>query len=329
MSALQSVFLLGPGFVGQHVLDNLVAAGHRVTTMVRNPDAATTMSKTGVKTIIGTLDDLDKITAQAAQHAIVINTSSSDHPPSVEAILAGVRQRVHQNLPTTFIHTSGAGLLLDEAKGTYKTDKIYSDDNPADIDALPPTALHRNVDLLIVQAARELGNKARIAIIIPPVVYGFNPSHKRLSMAMPVLVRFALKHGFSGRVNEGRNVWSGVHVADLGRAYMTLLAGLDTCVPSVHENPYFFADSGVEFSWAEAADHVGRILHGLGKIESAETRAFGRDELDDVFGPFTEFVAGGNARSVSKRLPEMGWVPREKGIWESLEEDEIPYMVRL
>ena len=327
MTSPQSVFLLGAGYVGQHIIDNLVAAEHPVTTLVRNKDLAATLEKAGVKALIGSLSDIDTITTQAAQHAITINTSSSDDLPSVEAILSGVRQRVAQGLPTTFIHTSGGGVLLDEAKGRYKNDTVYSDDDPAGIDALPPTALHRNVDLAIVQAARELGPKANIVIIIPPVIYGFNPAHKRLTIAFPTLIRFALKHGFSARVNAGRNVWGGVHVADLGRAYMTLIDHLDTAVPSAHENPYFFADNGVEFSWAEAAENIGRILHKAGKIASPEPRELQAHELVEVFGPFTEAFIGGNARTRSVRLPALGWVPREKSIWAALEEEEVPYIL--
>jgi nucleoside-diphosphate-sugar epimerase len=327
MTSPQSVFLLGPGYVGQHVIENLLAAGHAVTTLVRNEVLAATLDKAGAKTIIGNLSDIKTITTQAAQHAITINTSSSDDLPSVEAILTGVRQRVAQGLPATFIQTSGTGLLTDDAKGRYKSETVYSDDDPAGIDTLPPTAPHRNIDLAIVQAAREIGSKAKIVIIIPPVVYGFNPAHKRVSMALPALVRFALKHGFSGRVNAGRNVWNAVHVADLARAYITLIDTLDTAVPSALENPYFFADNGAEFSWAEAAENVGRILYKAGKIASPEPREFQQHELGDVYGPFTENIAGGNARCRSVRLPALGWVPRERNIWAAMEEEEVPYLV--
>jgi nucleoside-diphosphate-sugar epimerase len=327
MASPRSVFLLGAGYVGRHVIDNLLAAGHPVTTLVRNKELANTLEKTGVKTLIGNLEDFETITAQAAQHEITINTSSSDDVPSVQAVLAGVRQRVAQGLPATYIHTSGTGLLVDDAKGRYKSDKIYSDDDPASIDALPLTAMHRDVDLTIVEAAREIGNKATIVVVIPPIIYGFNPTHKRVSMGLPALVRFALKHGFSGRVNEGRNVWNAVHVADLARAYMTLIDKLDTAVPSAQENPYFFVDNGEDFSWAEAAEHVGRMLHQAGKIASPEPKAVEQHQLVDMFGPVTEMVAGGNSRCRSVRLPAMGWVPREKSVWAAMEEEELPYLI--
>jgi nucleoside-diphosphate-sugar epimerase len=328
MATPKSVFLLGAGYIGQHVIDLLLAANHPVTTMVRNPEVATAWEKAGVKTILGTLDDVDIITAQVAQHEIIINTSSSDHLPSVEAILAGIRQRVLQDLPSTFIHTSGTGLLMDEAKGAFKGEKIYRDDDRTDIDSLPPTALHRNIDLPIVQAAHEFDTKAKIVLLIPPVVYGFNPAHRRLSMGFPKLVQFALKHGFSGRVGEGRNVWSKIHVADLGHVYMIILAYMESAAPSaLLENPYFFAEDGTELSWGETTEHIGRVLYKLGKIPSPETRAFNQSDFDDVFGPMTEVIGGSNSISRANRLRQLGWEPKEKSIWASLEEDEIPYII--
>ncbi|KAF2714521.1 NAD(P)-binding protein [Pleomassaria siparia CBS 279.74] len=327
-TAGKTVFLLGAGFVGQHVIEFLLESKYAVTTIVRKEEIAAKLEKAGVKAILGTLDDHELITSQVAEHEVTINTSSSDDLPSVQAILAGVRKRVVQDLPITFIHTSGAGVMIDDARGRYKTDKVYRDDDPADIDALPPTAIHRDVDLAIVEAAREFGAKARVAIVIPPVVYGFNSNHNRLSMALPVLVKFALKHGFSGRVGEGRNVWGSVHVADLGRVYPTLVEHLGSEPSSaLVENPYFFAENGTEFSWKEAAEKIGQILYKLGKIPSPETKAWEPSDLKHVIGPATEIYFGGNSRSVGTRLPKMGWVPREKDIWASLEEDEIPYMI--
>jgi len=329
MATPKSIFLLGAGYVGRHVIDLFLAAKNPVTVLVRNPEQAATLEKAGVKIVLGTLDDSELITEQAANHDVIINTSSSDHLPSVEAVLAGVRQRIRAGQASIFIHTSGTGLLIDEAKGAYKSDKIYRDDTPADVDGLPSTALHRHVDLLIVQAAREFGDKAKIAIVIPPIIYGFNPSHKRFSMALPVLVRFALKHGFSGYVGEGRNVWGGTHVADVARVYPTLLSWMETdttASSALLENPYFFTDDGREFSWGEVAEHVGRVLYKLGKISSPEPKPFVEADFVDVFGPMTAYLAGSNARNRALRLPALGWEPKEKDIWASLE-DEIPYII--
>ncbi|PVH99373.1 NAD(P)-binding protein [Periconia macrospinosa] len=326
---MASVFLLGPGYLGLTIIENLLAANYKVSTLVRSPESASKLGSIGVHTIAGTLEDGPLITEQVIQHEIIINCSSSDHVQSVRAILSGIRQRVQAGLSSTFIHTSGTGLLCDNAKGAYKTDIVYSDDNPSMIDALPSTALHRNVDLTIVEAAREFGDKAKLVITIAPVIYGINPNNDRISFALPTLVKFALKHGFSGRIGKGENTWSCIHVNDLARAYMTLLAYLESPASSetVLSNPYFFADNGAEFVWGKFAELVGRVLHQMGKISTEEVKPFEEKHYPDVFGPITEFTAGGNSRTKSVRLANLGWRPTEKDVLGSMEEDEIPFIL--
>lgn len=57
-------------------------------------------------------------------------------------------------------------MLDDGALGEYKNGKIYYDHKPEDIDALPDDAPHRPIDLEIVKTVKELGDKAKIAIMI-------------------------------------------------------------------------------------------------------------------------------------------------------------------
>ena len=120
-------------------------------------------------------------------------------------------------------------------------DKIYYDDKPEVIDSVPDDAPHRPIDLAIVNAAKEIGDKAKLAIMIrknlsltigrpprltlsaAPEIYGFNPAHKRLTIQFPTIARFALKHGYVGHVGKGLAVESQIHVNDLARAYMVLL----------------------------------------------------------------------------------------------------------
>ncbi len=47
------------------------------------------------------------------------------------------------------------GVLADNAKGLYATDIIYDDTNADQIESLPDTQLHRDVDLAIVEADKQ------------------------------------------------------------------------------------------------------------------------------------------------------------------------------
>ena len=46
-------------------------------------------------------------------------------------------------------------MLIDNAAGDYATDTIYDDANPDQIESLPDTQIHRNVDLELIKADKE------------------------------------------------------------------------------------------------------------------------------------------------------------------------------
>lgn len=57
------------------------------------------------------------------------------------------------------------------------------------------------MDLAIIRARARLGTKAKLSIMLPPMIY--DTSHGRLSIQMPTPARFALKHGYAAHVGEG------------------------------------------------------------------------------------------------------------------------------
>ncbi|KAF2500213.1 NAD(P)-binding protein [Lophium mytilinum] len=325
----QSIFIIGPGFVGWNVLELLIPEGYPISALVRREAHAKQIEKSGAITIIGNLEDHDLIKEHTAKSDITINTASCDHVPLAEAIIAGIKQRKAEGKKTIFIHTSGTGALDDGAWGDWKGDKIYYDNKPEEIDALPDTAAHRDVDSLIVKAAKEIGEDAKIVIIIPPEIYGFNPAVKRLTVQLPMIARLALKRGWVGHVGKGLAVESQVHVRDLARAYVILLRHLET-TPSKEflANPYFFCENGSEFSWKEVAEHIGEALYEKGLIKDKTPRTFGKEDYGELWGEATGNVFGLNSRSRAVRLRELGWEAKEKSIWDSFKDDELPEILK-
>ncbi|KAB2573658.1 Uncharacterized protein DBV05_g7701 [Lasiodiplodia theobromae] len=331
----KTVFIIGPGFIGWNVLDLLIAEGYQVTGMVRREQHAEGIRKSGAQVVFGDLDNKPLITQHTANSDIVIHTATADHLASVEAVLDGIRQRAAAGKETIYLHTSGTSLLDDGALGAFKGDKIYTDADPTIIDALPETQPHRFVDLAIARAARsdELAEKAKIAIVIPPEIYGWNERHGRLTIQLPTIARFALVRGWAGHVGDGLSVESQIHVKDLARAYVVLLhviekSGQDTAW--LRENPYFFCENGREFSWKEVAEGVAESLVKVGRLPKKDVRSFDKEagDWDQLFAAGTAAAIGLNSRSRAVRLRELGWEPREKSIWESWEQDELPAVLR-
>jgi nucleoside-diphosphate-sugar epimerase len=327
MSPSKNVFLIGPGLIGWTVLDLLIAENYTVTALVRRQSHADALSQSGAHPIIGDLHDADLIASQVAKNDIVIHTATADDLPSVQAVLAGIKLKASRgDKPIIYIHTSGTSVLDDNAHGSFKSDKIFHDNVQAEIDSLSDNAPHRQIDLTILKTREELGGKARIAIMIPPLIYG--TSHDRLTIQLPTLARWALKHGHSAHVGAGKSVWSNVHVKDLARGFVTVLHHLESQTDD--PNPYFFCEGSGddEPSWGEMVAEIGKTLHAAGRIEDATPREMPVETYGDVFGPeFTGPVVGMNSRSRAVRLREMGWKPQEKGWRESLVEDELPILL--
>lgn len=330
MAENKRIFLIGPGLIGADLLELLIEDGYIVTTMARRESHAAQLREFGCEVIIGNLDDKEIITKHTAAVSAVIHAATADHLPSVEAILAGIRQRATKGLETTFIHTSGTSELVDNSKGMYASETIFTDLDPDDIDAkVPDTAPHREIDLAILRGRKEIGEKAKIVIVLPPLVYGVGNRIKRLTIQLPTMTRFALKHGYVPVIGEGKSIRCNIHVQDLVKAYMVILNWLSgTPASEVLRNPYFFCDSGVEMTWGDAANAIGKALHAAGKIEDAVPKNPPRELYDDLFGPYTPTTVGANSRSRGERLRKLGWQPKAKGVFESLREDEIPIILQ-
>jgi len=174
MSSLKSIFLLGTGYIGGSLLLQLKEAfpSSQITVLIRKDEYIPTLDKLGVKHVKGQLGDKDTISQAVLENDCVIHAATADDEPSVEAVLEGIKLRAEKGLLTTYLHTSGTGELMDHSQEYKDTGVVFSDDNPAQIDALPDHADHRNVDLKILKARQELKGKAKISIILPPCIFG-------------------------------------------------------------------------------------------------------------------------------------------------------------
>jgi nucleoside-diphosphate-sugar epimerase len=327
MASKGSVFLIGPGFIGLQILEELLAEGYPVTALVRREEARVSLEKLGAKTILGSIDDSDVIRTATAAADIVFHTATADHLPSAVSVLDGIAERAKAGKSTIYIHTSGCSAITDGSNGDHVSGMVYEDDKPEQIDSLADDAPHRSIDLAILKSRRELGTNAKISIVLPPVIYGLG-KEKRLSIQIPTMARFALKHGYAGYVGGGKAVWGHIHVADLARGYMTILHYMEsTSAAKVLENPYFFAENGEEISWERCAEEIGKALKQAGRIQDPTPRQIPSDLYNYLFGEWSVPVIGQNARNRANRLRALGWKPQEKSTFDSLVTDELPIIL--
>lgn len=72
----------------------------------RRDDAFQELEKLGVRCVKASLDDVRIIKEETAKHDVVINAANSDHHPSVQATLDGIRERSARGQRAIYIHTS-------------------------------------------------------------------------------------------------------------------------------------------------------------------------------------------------------------------------------
>ncbi|EXJ79286.1 hypothetical protein A1O3_08788 [Capronia epimyces CBS 606.96] len=338
------VFIIGPGLIGWNILDQLVAEGYQVTALTRREQQASEIRQSGATAVMGTLADVELIREHSAASDIVIQCATGDDLALAQAVLDGARLRARAGLSSIYLHTSGAKVFDDGAKGMFCSERVYLDSVRGDMDSVGPDAPHRHVDAALVAAEEDasLRSHLRLAIVLPPEVYGYDDRHGRLSMTIPKLTRFALKHGYVPVIGKGLAVETNVHYRDLVGGYVAILhfleqqqqeqeqQSIDTNTNTNTTNPYWLCENGdgTEFAWIDAATIIARALHQAGRIADPRPRQPPEQLYGELCGDRTESYLGLNCRARAVRLRQLGWEPREKKIWESYLDDELPVLLR-
>lgn len=304
------------GYLGGSVLQRLLDHPERdtfeITALVRNADKAKLLNTLGVNTVVASLSDLDKLTELAAASDVVIHTADADDQKAVRAILRGLKVRYDKtNKIPIYIHTSGTGVLMDNAAGLRDTDIIYVDTDPEQIESLPATAAHRPVDVEIVAADKD--GYVRTYIVLPSTVYGIATgklfdlgiSHAH-SIQVPFAIKASLDRGQGGMIGEGKNIWPDVEIHEQAELFQLIFdaALSDANTPHGREGYYFGASD--EYRLYDLAKAYSQVLYDLGKGKSPEPTPFTAEEVQKYFGGTW---LGSNSRCKAERGRTLGWKP--------------------
>ncbi|MGP2888451.1 SDR family oxidoreductase [Serratia marcescens] len=270
------VFVTGAtGWVGSAVVEDLIAAGHSVTGLVRSTDKATQLAGTGAKVIQATLDDLNTLRSVASTADAVIHTAfNHDFSKFIEN--AEQDRRVIEALGRV-LEGSNRPLLVTSGLSGLPRGATEAD--------LPNPAAPRKSE----EAARAAATRGVRAstVRLAPSVHGVGDHG-----FMPFLIRLAQQKGVSAYLGDGQNCWAGVYRRDAARVYRLALE------QGVTESVYHaIADEAVPFK--AIAEAIGNRL-GL-PIESREREHFG----------WFANMAGADMSASSTRTRELlGWKPQ-------------------
>ncbi|KAI6006832.1 hypothetical protein EDD15DRAFT_2207248 [Pisolithus albus] len=336
----RTIFFTGAtGYVGGTVLARLVEhptfPDSEFTLLIRpsKKDKVSALHSLGFKTVLGSYDDLDILEDQASKADIIFSIADADNVAAAQAILRGLKKRYEATgRQSLLIHTSGTGVLVDDAKGLHSTDIIYDDLNPDQIENLAITQLHRNVDVAIVDADRE--NYVKTYIILPSTIYALaktkfvdlglqNPS----SLQIPQLIRAGLLKGQGGVVGKGENIWPNVHVDDIADLFVVVYENALSGRAGHGREGFYFGENG-EHKLYDVSKVVAQELYNIGKGKSPEPAPFTEEDYSRPENFGLEFL-GTNARCLARRGRALGWKPRytTEDVFKSIK-PEVEYVIR-
>jgi nucleoside-diphosphate-sugar epimerase len=317
MALKTNIFVTGAtGYIGGSVVTRLLehpsASSFQITALVRSADKAAKLESVGLKTAIGSLDELDKLTKLSSEADVVISMADADNLNATQAILKGLKSRHEtEGKASILIHTSGTGVLIDNAKGMFACDTIYNDNNVEQIESLAPTQPHRNVDLEIIKADGE--GYVKTYIILPSTIYGIatgklvdigvqNPH----SIQLPHLIKYSLARGQAGIVGEGKNIWPDVNIEEIADLYIVLYDSIVSNPATGHGRAGFYFGENGEYTLYEGAKAVSEAMLALGKGSTLEPTPFTEEELKQT--PTLVYL-GTNSRCRADRSRSIGWKP--------------------
>lgn len=295
------VFVTGAsGWIGSHVVPELIGAGHRVSGLARSDASAAALASAGVEVHRGSTADLDVVRRAAAGSDGVIHLAF-DHARAFSGDFQGaaeVDRRVIETLAEALAGTERplviAGGTLGVAPGRVATEK----DEP-DIAHLPGGVAKRSETAKFTVSLASRGIRSVVVRLSPTVHgegdYGF----------MARIVGIARDKGSSAYIGDGNNRWSAVHVLDAARLFR--LAVENAPAGAVL---HAVADEGVPMR--DVAEVVGRRLN-------IPVTSVSPEHAPAHFSWLAGFVGMDGPASSALTRELMKWQPTHPGLIEDLE----------
>jgi len=279
------VFLTGAtGFVGAHLVSELIAGGHQVVGLSRSDAGAEALTRAGADVFRGDVNDLDRLRAGAEAADGVIHAAfnhdfsnlkqhSEDDRKVIETLgraLAGSDRML--------IITSGTGL----ARSKTGAPAAETDD---------PVASAEHPRAATEEAAQALSAKGgRVAVMRLPQVHD-----RRRFGRISEHIRLARQKGWVAYVGEGANRLPAVHVGDAVRLYRLAL------------------EQGQAGARYHAVDEEGVAMRDIAEAIGAElgmpVESISAAAAPAYFGALANLVTVDLAASGALTRQQLGWKP--------------------
>jgi nucleoside-diphosphate-sugar epimerase len=278
------VFLTGAtGFIGSHVIPELLGRGHHVLGLTRSDAGVRQLEAAGVEVHRGDLDRPETLASGVAAADAVIHCAF-DH--NFEAFVANTAKderniaAMGEALAGTdkpILITSGIGI------GTPRTGGLATED------VLNP--LHANPRIVTELAAAALiARRIDVRTIRLPQVHDTT----RAGLITP-LVAEARRAGAMAYVGEGTTRWAAAHVGDVARLYVL---ALERGEPGARYHAS--AEEGVD---------ARTIAEAIGRGTGLPVHSVGDDDIEHYFGWMAPFATLDMIASSDWTQGRLGWKP--------------------
>ena len=278
------VFITGAtGFIGSHIIPELLAQGHEVLGLTRSDAGAHRLEAAGVEVHRGDLDKPETLASGAAAADAVIHCAF-DH-----------------NFETFFANTKkderNIAAMGEALAGTHKPILITSgvgigtplNGGPATEDVLNPR--HANPRI-----ATELAGAALIAKRVDVRTIRLPQVHDTTKAGLITpLIAEARRAGAMAYVREGTTRWAAAHVSDVAKLYVLALKK---------------GEPGARYNASVEEGVTARaIAEAIGKGTGLPVRSVRDDEVAHYFGWMAPFAALDMIASSAWTRARLGWEP--------------------
>jgi nucleoside-diphosphate-sugar epimerase len=285
------VFVTGAtGFVGFHVVKELIAAGHKVLGMARSEAGAQALAAIGAEVQRGVLEDVSSLRSGAAASDAVVHLAFIHDFSKFQENCEIDRQAI-EALGSVLAGSDRPFIVTSGTAGLAATGQVATEDH-----AVPPNFPFPRVS---EQTALSLQGVNASVMRLPQV-------HDTIKQGLVTyLIALAREKGVSAYVGEGDNRWAAAHVLDVGRLYRLALEKHQAGVKY-----HAVAEEGVPLR--DIAEVIGRGL-------KVPVVSLSPEKAAPHFGWLAMFAGADLVASSKKTRKNLGWNPTGPGMLADLQ----------
>jgi nucleoside-diphosphate-sugar epimerase len=293
------VFVTGAtGFIGSRVVADLLAHGHQVLGLARDPAKGAALAQPGVEVIDGTIEDLALLHDTAARSDAVLHLAFN-HDFS----------RFAQNCEddTRAIAALGDALLGSDRPLVVTSGTAIANTQPGVIATEEMTVRPGGPN---PRAASELAVQGQVARGVNVSVMRLPQVHDTRRQGLVTwYIALAQAKGLVGYIGDGANRWSAAHVSDVVPLYRL---AMERAKPGA----IYHAVDEEGVSMRAIADVLGTRL-------DLPVAQLAPDAIEDYFGWLSHLAGSDLVASSALTRQWLGWQPKGRGMLEDLAELEL------